>query len=180
MIQDGLLTGIDHKKACKNFVKAGSKGVVKVMSKMGISDHPELPRRAGLRGRRPPTSLSSTTTSPGRPHASAASASMSSPQEVLARHRAAYPDRHGQRPRVSHPAANTSGATTAKPTSSTPESIHRLQKAVRTVELRRLQRLLEDRQRSGREALHPALAARVQGRLDAGADRGSRVRSRRS
>jgi glutamate synthase (NADPH/NADH) large chain len=33
----GLLTGIDHKKACKNFVKAATKGVVKVMSKMGIS-----------------------------------------------------------------------------------------------------------------------------------------------
>jgi glutamate synthase (NADPH/NADH) large chain len=37
MIREGLLTGIDHKTACKNFVKAASKGVVKVMSKMGIS-----------------------------------------------------------------------------------------------------------------------------------------------
>jgi len=37
MIREGLLTGIDHKKACGNFVKAASKGVIKVMSKMGIS-----------------------------------------------------------------------------------------------------------------------------------------------
>jgi glutamate synthase (NADPH) large chain len=37
MIRDGLLTGIDHKTACKNFVKSATKGVVKVMSKMGIS-----------------------------------------------------------------------------------------------------------------------------------------------
>ena len=37
MIRDGLLPGIDHKTACKNFVKAATKGVVKVMSKMGIS-----------------------------------------------------------------------------------------------------------------------------------------------
>jgi glutamate synthase (ferredoxin) len=37
MIQEGLLTNIDHKTACKNFVKAGVKGVVKVISKMGIS-----------------------------------------------------------------------------------------------------------------------------------------------
>ena len=37
MIREGMLTGIDHKKACANFVKAASKGVVKVMSKMGIS-----------------------------------------------------------------------------------------------------------------------------------------------
>ena len=37
MIRAGLLEGVDHKTACKNLVKAGSKGVVKVMSKMGIS-----------------------------------------------------------------------------------------------------------------------------------------------
>ena len=37
MIREGLLTGIDHKTACKNFVKAASKGVIKVASKMGIS-----------------------------------------------------------------------------------------------------------------------------------------------
>ncbi|HYG34541.1 MAG TPA: glutamate synthase large subunit, partial [Clostridia bacterium] len=37
MIRQGLLTGIDHKTACKNYVKAAVKGVVKVTSKMGIS-----------------------------------------------------------------------------------------------------------------------------------------------
>jgi glutamate synthase domain-containing protein 2/glutamate synthase domain-containing protein 1/glutamate synthase domain-containing protein 3 len=37
MIRDGLITGVDHKTACKNMVKAGAKGVIKVMSKMGIS-----------------------------------------------------------------------------------------------------------------------------------------------
>jgi glutamate synthase (ferredoxin) len=37
MIRQGLLKNIDHKTACKNFVKAGVKGVVKVISKMGIS-----------------------------------------------------------------------------------------------------------------------------------------------
>jgi len=37
MIHEGLLTGVDPKTACKNFVKAGVKGVVKVISKMGIS-----------------------------------------------------------------------------------------------------------------------------------------------
>ena len=30
-------TGLDHRTACKNFVKAATKGVVKIMSKMGIS-----------------------------------------------------------------------------------------------------------------------------------------------
>jgi glutamate synthase (ferredoxin) len=37
MIRQGMLVGIDHKTACKNFVKAAVKGVVKVASKMGIS-----------------------------------------------------------------------------------------------------------------------------------------------
>ena len=37
MIREDMLPGVDHKTACKNFVKAATKGVVKVMSKMGIS-----------------------------------------------------------------------------------------------------------------------------------------------
>ena len=37
MIREGLLPNLDHKTACKNYVKAASKGVIKVMSKMGIS-----------------------------------------------------------------------------------------------------------------------------------------------
>jgi glutamate synthase (ferredoxin) len=37
MIRQGILNGIDHKTAVKNYAKAVSKGVVKTMSKMGIS-----------------------------------------------------------------------------------------------------------------------------------------------
>ena len=37
MIREGLLQKVDHKTACKNLVKAATKGVIKVMSKMGIS-----------------------------------------------------------------------------------------------------------------------------------------------
>ncbi len=37
MIREGLLPNVEHKTACKNFVKAASKGVIKVASKMGIS-----------------------------------------------------------------------------------------------------------------------------------------------
>ncbi len=37
MIGDGLLVNVDHQLACKNFVKAAAKGVIKVASKMGIS-----------------------------------------------------------------------------------------------------------------------------------------------
>ncbi|REK74661.1 glutamate synthase large subunit [Paenibacillus paeoniae] len=37
MIKQGMLRGISHDKAVKNFIKAATKGVVKVLSKMGIS-----------------------------------------------------------------------------------------------------------------------------------------------
>jgi len=37
MIRCGLLTGVTHEKAVKNYVKALNKGILKVMSKMGIS-----------------------------------------------------------------------------------------------------------------------------------------------
>jgi glutamate synthase (NADPH) large chain len=37
LLREGHITGIDHAKAVKNYIKALSKGIVKVMSKMGIS-----------------------------------------------------------------------------------------------------------------------------------------------
>lgn len=37
MLHQGMLPNLDHKTACKNYVKAAIKGVVKVCSKMGIS-----------------------------------------------------------------------------------------------------------------------------------------------
>lgn len=37
MITQGLLRGISHDKAVKNYIKAATKGVVKILSKMGIS-----------------------------------------------------------------------------------------------------------------------------------------------
>src|SRR5438552_4474979 len=37
MIYQGILTGVTHKEAVKNYIKALNKGILKVMSKMGIS-----------------------------------------------------------------------------------------------------------------------------------------------
>jgi glutamate synthase (ferredoxin) len=37
MIREELLTGLDHAKAVKNYIKALNKGILKVMAKMGIS-----------------------------------------------------------------------------------------------------------------------------------------------
>jgi hypothetical protein len=74
MIRSGMLPNVDHKHACKNFVKAATKGVIKVASKMGISACRATTAR---RCSRPwaCARTSSTSTSPGRPRASAASAS---------------------------------------------------------------------------------------------------------
>src|SRR5437879_8435846 len=37
MIRQDILTGIDHAKAVRNYIKALNKGILKVMAKMGIS-----------------------------------------------------------------------------------------------------------------------------------------------
>ncbi|MEA3210941.1 MAG: hypothetical protein QOE70_3998 [Chthoniobacter sp.] len=37
MIRQGLLVNVDHKTTCKNYIKAATKGVIKVASKIGIS-----------------------------------------------------------------------------------------------------------------------------------------------
>ncbi|WP_028563099.1 glutamate synthase large subunit [Paenibacillus pinihumi] len=37
MIRQGMLTGVSHEKAVKNYIKAATKGIVKILSKMGIS-----------------------------------------------------------------------------------------------------------------------------------------------
>jgi glutamate synthase (ferredoxin) len=37
MIGQKLLTGVDHQQACKNYIKAVTKGVIKIASKIGIS-----------------------------------------------------------------------------------------------------------------------------------------------
>jgi glutamate synthase (ferredoxin) len=37
IIAQGMIVGVDHKTACKNYIKSAVKGVVKVASKMGIS-----------------------------------------------------------------------------------------------------------------------------------------------
>ncbi len=110
-----------ERKAVKNYVKAAGKGILKVMSKMGISTVASLHRRADLRGRR---------------------AAEVARRRVLHRHRVAHRRRRPRRDRrggrragttsrtptarrssrtASSPsAASTSGAARASTTSSTP------------------------------------------------------------
>ncbi len=76
MIRQGMLPGIDRETAIKNYIKALNKGVLKVMSKMGISTlqsycgaqifeaiglTPGLHRRATSRTRRRASAASAST-----------------------------------------------------------------------------------------------------------------------
>ena len=140
----------------------------------GHLDHPELPRRPGLRGRRP---------RPGR-H-----------RRVLHLDRLAH-RRHRPRrrsPRKSLSATPTpsriarcmataldaggqySGAATASFTSSTRRRIHKLQHACRTGNYQGLQGVREADRRSVAEPLHAARPVRLQVDRTAGAARGGRV-----
>ncbi len=130
MIREGLLTGIDHKKACANFVKAASKGVVKIMSKMGIS---AIQSYRGAQvfealGLRQDVIDHYFTWTPSRVGGIGLDVIA---QEVLLRHRAAYPERD-----VDTHVLPVGGLYQWRATGEahlfTPESVHALQKAVRT------------------------------------------------
>jgi len=133
MIREGVLTGIDHKTACKNFVKAGSKGVIKVMSKMGIS---AIQSYRGAQvfealGIRQDVIDHYFTWTPSRVGGVGLDVIA---QEVLLRHHAAYPSR-----RVDSHVLPSGGLYQWRNDGEghlfTPESIHALQKSVRTASL---------------------------------------------
>jgi glutamate synthase (NADPH/NADH) large chain len=129
MIREGMLSGIDHKKACANFVKAASKGVIKVMSKMGISSvqsyrGAQVFEALGLRQDVVDHYFTWTATRVGGIGLDVIA------QEVLLRHKAAYPDRL-----VDGHVLPVGGLYQWRATGEahlfTPESVHALQKAVR-------------------------------------------------
>ncbi len=132
MIHGGLLTGVDYRSACRNFVKAASKGVIKVASKMGISSlqsyrGAQVFEALGLRQDVIDEYFSWTASRVGGIGTDVIA------QEVLLRHAAAFSERR------------RSGSARTLPVGGqyqwraegerhlfTPESIHNLQKAVRT------------------------------------------------
>jgi glutamate synthase (ferredoxin) len=130
MIREGLLTGIDHKTACKNYVKASAKGVIKVMSKMGISAiqsyrGAQVFEALGLRQDVIDHYFTGTPSRVGGIGLDVIA------QEVLARHHAAFPARivNGH---VLPSGGQYKWRKDGEAHTFTPESIHALQKAVRT------------------------------------------------
>ena len=130
MIDEGLLSGVDYKTACKNFVKAASKGVVKVASKMGISSlqsyrGAQVFEALGLRQDVIDEYFSWTPSRVGGIGTDVIA------QEVLLRHQAAFPERPLERHAL--PAGGQyKWRAEGEAHLFNPETIHRLQKAVRT------------------------------------------------
>ena len=87
----GDIRGVEPRRPSSNLVKALGKGVLKVMSKMGVSHRRVLHRRADLRGGRPSAGRRGRVLHRHRRRGSAASASTCIAEEVALRHRRAYP-----------------------------------------------------------------------------------------
>lgn len=129
MIRDQRLTNIDHKTACKHLVKAATKGVIKVMAKMGISAiqsyrGAQVFEAVGLRQDVIDEYFTWTSSRIGGIGMDVIA------QEVLVRHRAAFPER-----RVDGHTLPVGGQYQWRSDGEfhlfSPESIHRLQKSVR-------------------------------------------------
>ncbi len=130
MIDQGLLTTVDYRTACRNFVKAASKGVIKVASKMGISSlqsyrGAQVFEAIGLRQDVIDEYFSWTASRVGGIGTDVIA------QEVLMRHQAAFsealPARH-----TLPVGGEYQWRAEGEYHLFNPESIHRLQKAVRT------------------------------------------------
>ena len=130
MIGDGLLTNVDYKLAAKNFAKAATKGVVKVASKMGISaiqsyHGAQVFEAVGLRQDVIDDYFTGTASRIGGVGMDVVA------KEVLLRHNAAFGER-----RSANDPLGTGGQYQWRAGGEyhlfNPESIHRLQKSVRT------------------------------------------------
>jgi glutamate synthase (ferredoxin) len=130
MIHEGLLANLDHKTACKNIVKAASKGVIKVMSKMGISSiqsyrGAQVFEAVGIRQDVIDSYFTWTSSRVGGIGLDIIA------QEVLARHRQAFPQRQVNG-HVLPGGGQYQWRDDGEAHLFNPETIHRLQKAVRT------------------------------------------------
>ncbi|PAW76056.1 MAG: glutamate synthase large subunit [Verrucomicrobia bacterium Tous-C9LFEB] len=129
MIQQGLLPGLDHKTAVKNFIKGAIKGVVKTMAKMGISTvqsyrGAQIFEAVGLHQTVIDTYFKRT---PSRVQGIDIEAIA---QELLARHRSAFPDHQAATPTL-EAGGEYKWRKEGEAHLFSPETIHKLQKSVR-------------------------------------------------
>ena len=160
MIRQGMITGIDHDEAVYRYRKAIKKGVVKVMSKMGISTiqcyrGAQIFEAIGLNEEFVERLLRQ-----DRRRGSAASAWTRSPRRRSTTTTAPSPAATSGRP-GSWRAASTSGAATASIHLFNPETVFRLQHATQAGPVRDLQEVHPAGRRAERAALHAPRPVRV-------------------
>jgi glutamate synthase (ferredoxin) len=130
MIRQGLLVGVDHYTACKNYVKAATKGIVKVASKIGISTiqsylGAQIFECVGLQQKVVDKFFTGTATRiEGSDLAAIA-------KESLSRHHTAFPDRVEAAPTL-EVGGDYQWRNEGEAHLFSPQVIHSLQKAVRT------------------------------------------------
>ena len=174
MIRDELLPGVEHKLACKNFAKAAVKGVVKVMSKMGISAvqsyrGAQVFEAVGLRQDVIDEYFTCTASRVGGVGLDVIA------REVLMRHTAAFAERKPQSQTELPSGGQYQWRADGEFHLFNPESIHRLQKSVRTgsyATYKSYAELIDDRAKN-LSTLRGLLDFK-QGEVDP--DRGSRIR----
>lgn len=131
MIREEMLPNVEYKLACKNFAKAAVKGVVKVMSKMGISavqsyHGAQVFEAVGLRQDVIDEYFAGTASRVGGVGLDVIA------REVLMRHHAAFAERRQEHETVLPSGGQYQWRSDGEFHLFNPESIHRLQKAVRT------------------------------------------------
>jgi len=178
MIRHGLLAGVDRRTAEQNYVKAAQQG----RRQGALARWASPPSRATAAPRSSRPSACTRTVIDEyftwhRHRASAASASTWSPSEVQARHYARLPRRAGQRTRTLDRGGQYQWRARRRVrTSSTRETVHRLQHACRTGSYEHLQGVRRRSSNDQSEQLcHPARPAGLQARPRARAARRGRA-----
>ncbi len=162
----GTFVTVRPEKAIRNLIKALGKGVLKVMSKMGISTVASYRGAQVFEAVGLSQDLVETSTSPASPPSSAASASTRSPTRSPPATPAAYPRgvTAPGAPPASRSAANTSGGARASRTCSTPRPSSGSSTPPAQRPLRRLQAVHRPGQRAVRAADDAARPVRLQAR----------------
>ena len=141
LIRQGLLTGVTHDQAVQRYVKALNKGILKVMSKMGISTlqsycGAQIFEAVGL-----DQGVRRQVLHAHRRRASAASASMAISEEVRQRHARAFGRRPARRPIELESGGEYQWRRDGELHLFNPETVFRLQHATRTGQYQDLQGL---------------------------------------
>ncbi len=173
MLRHRLLEGISHDKAVINYIRALNKGILKVMSKMGISTlqsycGAQIFEAIGLEASFVDRYFTHTASRIGGVGLDVVA------REVVQRHRQAFPSRTPAPPDLA-PGGEYQWRRDGEFHLFNPDTVFKLQHATRSGQYPRVQGVHDARQRPEPEPRHAAGAPRLQAHATAGADRRGRA-----